>query len=96
MDEIKIIIDDIKKYVSDISEPKIKKYIKMLEHINNQTPLENIVKLKKNLELERKTISITLKKNSFNLFVKYDNIYREMISAVEIIFLILKKQRRII
>ncbi|MGC8867293.1 MAG: hypothetical protein ACP5IO_05075 [Elusimicrobiales bacterium] len=91
--EIKKTLDDIKKLTVNSSNPKIKRYIEMFEEITDKTHIKSIIELKKNLELERKSISTTLKDN-FPLFIKYDNIYREMISAAEFIIFILKKRKK--
>lgn len=73
---------------SEENEIKILNYIKKIKEIIKNNNYLELIELERELQQERKTIKFILKHN-FPLFIKYDNIYLEMIRIIK---QILKKE----
>lgn len=76
------LLDNIKKQ-TDSDNLKTEYFIKTIQSSIENPDIKEIKRIKKLLELERKNIKITMKNDNFTGYIKYDNIYREMISLIE-------------
>lgn len=97
MEEIILRLNEIKKQINNQTHTKIIFYIQSLQNLVNNPKnidLDKLLTLKMNIELERKTLKNVLK-NNFPLFIKYDNIYREMITLIKFLLIYHKKGDKI-
>lgn len=76
-------LDNILKTIDKNEEIslKIDFYIEKIKQAIKSREYNELIEIENNLHKERKNIRITLSRN-FPLFVKYDNIYLEMIRIV--------------
>lgn len=80
MDILLEYLNEIETQLSKENENEIKilNYIKTLKTSIQEKKYNELLELEKKLHQERKSIKIILR-NNFPLFIKYDNIYLEMI-----------------
>ncbi|MCX7641100.1 MAG: hypothetical protein N2Z20_00500 [Elusimicrobiales bacterium] len=92
MEQYLLRLKEIKEQTDKKSDIKIINYLELIEHAIKKGNLFELIKIKNNITLERKTLKNIYHLNSnFPLFIKYDNIYREMENLIRFI---LQKEKK--
>lgn len=92
--EVLIRLKEIKREIPDESDQKLTLYLKSIEELvknSREISPNQLSQLLGVIKLERKTLK-NIFANSFPLFIKYDNIYRELINIISFLMRYSKKE----